>query len=50
MGDSDRHKQAVERFNKSLAIDADNEDVQLAVAALNAFLVEYNGSDLKPNA
>ncbi len=41
MDDSSRHKQAVERFNKSLAIDADNGDVQLAVARSYLALKDY---------
>ena len=30
--ENNRHAQAIERFNKSLAIDVDNEEVQLAIA------------------
>lgn len=40
--DENRHQQAIERFKKSLAIDADNDDVQLAIARSYLALKNYD--------
>ncbi|MBE9564279.1 MAG: tetratricopeptide repeat protein, partial [Proteobacteria bacterium] len=40
-----RHQQAIERFNKSLAIDADNETTQLAIA--KSYLAEKDYDNVR---
>ena len=39
---SGRHAQAIERFNKALALEADNDEVQLAIASSYLALKDYD--------